>query len=94
MANAPGWDKLIEGLYIEAAQQPHLDILGDFFYAVLLIQMMFALYIKTEDVGTTVIVTFIITASAASFLPVQISGIMFRVLLVGIAGGILYKLFL
>jgi len=92
MVNAPGWDYLIQGLYIQASQEPHLQILGGFFYAIILGQLMLGIYLKTEDAGTTFVTGLLVAGSATLLLPVEIQG-MYKAILLITGAAILYKLF-
>jgi len=93
MADAPGWEYIAKGDLIRAVIQPHTNIMGNFFYALIVMMAMLLIYIKTEDYTVTTITGLLVAPTIGVLLPVQTYFIAYLSIAIGITGVIygLYK---
>jgi len=71
MASAPGFQELLAGNYFSAVSAPYQALMGDFFWAFVILMAMMAIYLKTEDYTVTGIVGILISTSISTLLPIE-----------------------
>jgi len=92
MADAPGWEYIQKGEIIRAVTIPYTNIMGNFFYAIIVLMAMLLIYVKTEDYTVTTITGLLIAPTIGVLLPVDTLFVAYFSITIGITS-VLYKLF-
>lgn len=90
--NVSGWTAMTNGNYLRAVQVPYTDLMGTYFYAAWILVAMGAIYMKTEDFGTTMVTGLLLSGTFYSFIPAAGQRFLYLTIILGITT-VLYGLY-
>ena len=86
------WNNFTAGNYFSAITLSYTNVMGMWFYAIVMFIGMIMIYLKTQDFGTVLITGLVISAAAVTFMPSDAQFFISIMTAFGIAL-ILYKVF-
>ena len=89
---AASWAQLNTGDIFGAVLGSYTNVMGYWFYAIVMMMGMSMIYIKTQNFGTVTVTGMIISAAAIPFMPTDTLGLIFVFLALGITF-VMYRAF-
>lgn len=88
------WDTLMNGNVYGAITQVYTDVMGNWFYALIIGGGLSIVYFKTQDIGVTAITLLLILGSVFSLglLPIQVNRLLYTLVIFGVVS-IIYLTF-
>lgn len=86
------WDLLTSGEILEAIISTYTNVMGEMFYALIIMFGLTLVYIKTKNIGVVGVIALLVGGSVVTLLPAITQRLFYLLLVFGIAATI-YKIF-